>query len=127
MIGQINSKYGGNLHVSFDDLRKKVEENGNVVTVSMGTLRDAHGAGKLGVHVRAAISKELAGRGLGHYPDPLPEYQEQVARIFKLGSPIADLLDAALQPNDDHDEELRQAVSGDAQEKINRIRELVCP
>ena len=113
--------------MTFDELRQNVEQNGNVVTVTMGALRDAHGAGKLGVHVRAAISKELAGRGLGHYPDPLPEYQEQVARIYKLGSPVADIIDAVLEPTPSHDEELRQAVSGDAQEKINRIRELVCP
>ncbi len=111
----------------FDALRALVEENGNVLTTRMRDLRDAHGAGKLGIHVRDAISKELAGRGLGHYPNPLPEYQEFPARIYKLGSPAADLIDAVLQPSEAHDAEIQEAVSGDAQEIMNRVRELVCP
>jgi len=57
---------------SWDEIKQIVEKNGNVATLTMEQLRDAHGASKLGVNVRAEISSTLAGMGLGHVPQELP-------------------------------------------------------
>ncbi len=111
---------------SLDQLRQVVEENEGVLTITMEHLRDAHGAGRLGVHVRTSISKALLGRGLGHFPEELPAYQENPVRIYKLGSRVADLIDAVLKPNPDNDEQLRRAGGGDAEAVLDNIRALVC-
>lgn len=108
------------------ELRQEIEANGNVMTMKMEDLRDMHGAGKLGIHVRTNISKSLRGAGLDHKPDPLPEYQDRNVRVFKQGTAVADLIDAATTPSVEHDEELRQAAGGEASETLDRIRELVC-
>lgn len=86
---------------------------------------NAFGAGRLSSGVRSAITRELLGLGLAHYPAELPDWQENPVRVFKLGSPIADLIDAVLEPGAAHDEELRAAVRGDSAEILKKIRELV--
>jgi len=108
------------------DVRTSVEAAGGAVTFRAGDLRDAFGGGRLSSGVRAGISRGLLGLGLGHYPKELPDWQDDLVRIYKLGSPIADLIDAVLEPGAAHDEELRQAVRGDAAEILQRIRDLVC-
>lgn len=118
---------------SLEELRDQVEKNDGVVTVRMEEVRDAYQAGRLGVHVRSNISKRLRGLGLGHFPleaddgEPMPYRQSAPVRIYKLGSPVADLIDAVLDPGDEHDEELREAATASSSEIIDRIRELVCP
>jgi hypothetical protein len=57
---------------SYEGIKAEVEQNGNVLTITMGRSWDAHGAGRLGEHVRVDISKALAGIGLGHVPVNLP-------------------------------------------------------
>jgi hypothetical protein len=111
---------------NMNEVRAAVEQNGDVKTFSMEVLRDAHGAGKLGVHVRAGISKALRGVGLAHSPDPLPIYQENLVRVYKQGTAVADLIEAATTPGEGRDEELRQAVGGDASDTLAKIKELVC-
>jgi hypothetical protein len=108
-----------------DEIRKAVEASGDVLSVPMEAVRDAFGYDRLGVNVRAGISEKLSGLGLGHFPPDLPDRQWISVRLFKLGSPIADLIDAALNPSDDHDEELRKAVSGGDAELIKRIKALL--
>ena len=115
---------------SLKDIRAEVDEAGGVTTVPMGRLRDAVGMKKLGVHVIADIAKKLRGEGLGHYPDPLPLYQEQFVRVFVLGSEVDDLLTAVLDVSPDRDERLRQAAGGaaaaDAETILAQVRDLVC-
>lgn len=117
---------------SLEDVRAVVDEADGVLTMAMWELRDAYGKHRLGVHVRANISRALKGMGLGHYPERgsdgelLPYSQYDSIRIYKLGSPVADLIDAVLEPSEDHDEELRQASSGGATEILDQVRELVC-
>jgi hypothetical protein len=110
---------------SLEDVRTSVEAAGGVVTFRAGDLRDAFGAGRLSSGVRDGISRGLLGLGLGHYPQELPDWQDFLVRVYKLGSPIADIIDAVLVPSPAHDEELRQAVHGDAAEILQRIRDLV--
>jgi hypothetical protein len=111
---------------TLDDIRQAVEQHQGVLTVGMDELRDAKGAGRLGVHVRAGIRKDLAGLGLGHWPRELPESQDELVRIYKQGSPVADLIDAVLEPNLQHDEEIRQAVAKEPAQILRQIRELAC-
>jgi hypothetical protein len=112
---------------SLSDVRAAVEAAFGAKTFRAGDLRDAFGGGRLSSGVRAGISRDLLGLGLGHYPKELPDWQDDLVRVYKLGSPIADLIDAVLEPSIAHDEELRQAVAGDAAEIVQRIRDLVCP
>src|SRR3954454_5683188 len=92
---------------SYEDLRDAVAASEGLLAISMEQLRDIHGAGRLGVHVRDAISSSLARYGLGHFPEELPSYQEQYVRIFQLGTPLADLVHAVLDPTPSRDEILR--------------------
>lgn len=113
---------------TFEELASQVDRNGGVFTVTMGELRNAYEARKLGTHVRTGISEKLRTRGLRHLPEELPLYQEQVARIYRDGSSVGKIIDAAVYGIGDHsDDLLREAAGGDAAEVLQKIRELVCP
>lgn len=112
---------------TFDELDDLVEKGQGVTTVTMEELRNAHGAGKLGVHVRTAISEKLASRGLRHLPKELPIYQEQRARVYKAGTPVAKIIEAAVNDlGEQADQVLRDAAGGEAAEVVQKIREMVC-
>ena len=89
---------GGDTKMTMEEIRDKVLAEGDVYTFRMDTVRDAYGAGRLGIHVRAGISKHFQGLGLGHFPRDLPDSQEAHVRLYKLGSPVADLIEAVLSP-----------------------------
>jgi hypothetical protein len=108
------------------ELKEVVVANDNVLTVTMQDLRDAYGALRLGVNVRNDITKRLAGNGLGHYPTHLPAYQHEAVRLFTLGSAVADLIQAALTPGEEHDELLRSKAESEAAMIVEKIRALVC-
>jgi hypothetical protein len=107
-------------------LRDAVIDNGDILTVKVGTVRDAFNYGRLGVHVRKEISKKLRGLGIAHLPAGVPDWQEQPIRLYRMGTPIAELLDAAHDPTAEHDEELKNAVSGSAADILNQVRAIVC-
>ena len=111
---------------SMGDLKTEVEANDGVKSFAMWRVRDAYGAGRLGIHVRTNISKSLQGMGLGHYPNDLPDSQDAIVRIYKLGSPVADLIDAVLRPGEESDDRLREVAGGNAEEILRQLRELVC-
>jgi hypothetical protein len=111
---------------NMDALRAAVEQKQDVLTVSMLDLREAVQAGRLGQHVLNSISRALAGRGLAHVPRALPSYQEYQVRVYKVDSPVAEVIEAALEPGDDRDELLREAANKEASLKLNQIRDLVC-
>jgi hypothetical protein len=108
-----------------DELRKEVENNGGIVATTMQELRDAYGARKLGVHVRTAISNELAGRGLGHVPAELPEYQHYEVLIFRLGSDIARVVQAVQSPSAQSAALLRDLAQSEARTRLEQIRALL--
>ena len=93
-------------------IKDAVEKNGNVQTVTMEQLRDAHGAAKLGVHVRDAISSTLAGLGLGHVPEVLPTYQHELVRLYKRGTPVGDMITSVLTPGGQNDAKLTEQFAG---------------
>ena len=108
------------------ELKDAVLANSNVLTVTMEDLRDAYGALRSGVNVRKDIAKKLAGVGLGHYPNELPAYQHEQVRVYTLGSPVHDLINAVLDPSEGSDEVLRSAAEGEAGEVLAQVRALVC-
>jgi hypothetical protein len=118
---------------TWDDLKEGVDAEGGVLRVAMWELRYLEEAGRLGVHVRASISRKLLGLGLAHLPDELPAYQEQAVVLYKLGTPAAAVIDAvkgggtreaesALRRlNTSRDSEKLQAVT----EKFSELAELL--
>lgn len=110
-----------------DQLIKEIDENDGILTISMHSLRNAYGAEKLGVNVRSNITNELASRGIRHIPAELPNYQHERVRLFRLGSPVADIITAATEISEAHDAKLRSLAASNAEEILRRVRELVEP
>jgi hypothetical protein len=110
---------------SYDDLAVMLNRDDGVKIMVMRDLRDIHGAERLGIHVRDNISKELARRGLAHFPQALPDSQTANVGIFKQGTPIAAVIGAVLHPEPDKEQVLRSAASGRAERILEKIRELV--
>jgi hypothetical protein len=109
-----------------DSLKKEVEADGHVMTTTMLSLRNGFGYGRLGPHVAQFISGRLASAGLGHAPSPLPLDQFQTVLIYTLGSPVANLVDAALRPSEAGAKALRNAGGGQAADLLAQIKALVC-
>jgi hypothetical protein len=55
----------------------------------------------------------------------VPDWQENPLRLYRMGTPIADLIDAVLNPSTSLDDELRAAVTGGASDILNQVRALV--
>ncbi len=108
------------------EIGKAVDDNDGVLSLYMYSVRDAAGKGRLGVHVLRGISESLSGLGLGHHPEELPNDQNEMVRLYRLGSPIAEVLEAALYPGEDEDELLRERSTGTEVELLKQVRELVC-
>lgn len=111
---------------SLEELREHVDNHDGVLTTTMGVLRDAYGKGRLGPHVRAGIHNALAGLGLGHFPSELPEYQNERVRLYRLGSPVGNLINAVLDLSEESDELLRGTAGSQDTEILRQIKELVC-
>jgi hypothetical protein len=111
---------------SLEQIRDAVEANGDVLSLVMWVVRDAYGAERLKVNVRTNIQDKLAGLGLGHIPAEIPDDQTRILRLYKLGSPVARLIGAVGTPGEDEDDVIRDAVSGDAEARLAKVRELVC-
>ena len=114
--------------MTWDGIKDQVEKSGNVCTFTMEVLRDAHGVGKLGVHVRSEISQTLAGIGLGHVPEELPNYQHEQVRLYKRGTPVGQLIESVLKPGEQNDKSLADRFSSQGPDYaviVAKIRELV--
>lgn len=111
---------------SYEELREAVNTNDGIFKVTMSDLKTIHGAGRLGVHVRDTISRELASHGIAHIPRILPANQVEPVRLYLLGTPVADVVSAVLDPSDRGDQTLRDIGTSEAQEKLRLVRELVC-
>jgi hypothetical protein len=112
---------------TYDDISKAVAASQDVLTVTIGELRDVNGSGRLGPYVVEAISKNLAAKGLGHYPTELPQEQWRKVRLFRLGSSIADLIGLVTNVDDEgNDAKLREFATNGAKAIVDQIRQLVC-
>ncbi|MEA2442087.1 MAG: hypothetical protein QOH76_3511 [Thermoleophilaceae bacterium] len=111
--------------MTWNELKTKVEQHENVLTVSTAELRDVYGVKRMGIHVAGEIQAKLAGVGLGVTPEIEADSWQQV-RLFKLGTPVGDILTAADNPGEEGDKKLRELAEGDAGERLRRIKALVC-
>jgi len=112
---------------TYDDLIEIIDAGQGVTTCLMQELRNAHGAGKLGVNVVANISEALDHRGLSHFPNPLPANQLDKARIFKRGTPVGEVIRAVLTVDDTKSDDVLRNIAGNTgNDIIKKIRELVC-
>lgn len=85
-------------YTSWDVLRDTVKRADGVLRVEMWELRELEQAGRLGVHVRASISRRLQNLGLSHLPGELPSYQEDYVVLYELGTAAADVVEAVTGP-----------------------------
>ncbi|MBA4180695.1 MAG: hypothetical protein C0506_08925 [Anaerolinea sp.] len=113
------------MYKSVNEIKAAAAEAGGVLTVTMEQLREAHDYGRLGPHVKKSISDSLAKNGLGYFPQ-LGDYQHETTRVYQLGTPVADLISAVLNPTSANDVRLRKAAGGEDAEVLAKIRALVC-
>jgi len=113
--------------MSFGDIKNKVEQHDGVWSVSMVEVKEAYGAKRLGIIVRANITDGLHGEGLAHYPEVLPDSQEQWVTLYKMGSPAERLFQAVLSPGPGSADQIRAGLSSEAELILKEVRELVCP
>lgn len=109
----------------YEDLRAAVTADGGLHVVTMGVLRDIQGAGRLGSRVLDTISGQLLLHGMGHLPRELPAHQDSPVRIYLLGTPIAETVDAVHNPSLKGDEILRGAGGSEARTQLQKIREII--
>lgn len=116
---------------SWAELRGEVEDKDGVLQVQMWELRELMNAGRLGVHVRASITRELAGIGIAHLAPELPGNQYDSVVLYRLGTAVAAVV-GAVNGHDVTGAEtvLRQLnVAGEAErlqaiaEKVDELRE----
>src|SRR5256885_4159692 len=84
---------------TYEELRRRVAEEGGVYGTTAQVLRDIEGAGRLGSTVRAEISQKLGAHGMRHLPEDLPQYQEQEVIVYLASGPIAAVVNAVLNPS----------------------------
>jgi hypothetical protein len=111
----------------YDQLEEDVRNHGDVLTVTMGELRDCEGMGRLGKFVVAAIDRSLRQRGLA-YQGELELGQTERVRIYKQGTATAKLIEAIASrpPSEATDTVIRQYAEDSDSDVLQQIRLLVC-
>jgi hypothetical protein len=114
---------------TWNEIKKSVNDHGNVLTLTMGDLRDATGSGKLGSGVVTEIRNTLAQLGLGHVPQDLTTEQSQPVRLYQKGKPVGELIDLVLMVGEPNDTQLRdqfsQQPTDQAARTLAKIRQLL--
>jgi hypothetical protein len=63
---------------------------------------------------------------MGHFPAELPSNQSQPVRVFLLDTPVADVVNAVLNPSPKGDATLRDVDSAhDVRERLQQVREII--
>lgn len=107
-------------------LSDEVDKSDGIVAKQMYDLRTSLGWGRLGSGVIVQIHDQLAGKGLGHAPDPLPLDQGSMILIYRLGSEVAKLVQAVQRPSNRGADDLRAAATRGGAEVLAQIKALVC-
>ena len=91
----------------------------------MRQLRDAVGWDRLTARAIEEIENQLAGRGLGAFPQPLPDGRRAEVRVYKRGTQMAQIVEAVTEPSEHRDEILRQLANRDSDRILQEVRKLV--
>ncbi|WSB85707.1 hypothetical protein OHA60_19065 [Streptomyces cellulosae] len=110
---------------SYEELRAAVTADGGLHVITMGALRDIEGVRRLGNRVLGTISGQLSSHGMGHLPKELPTNQDSPVRVYLLGTPIAEVVDAVHHPSLKGDETLRGVGGSEARAQLQKIREII--
>ena len=119
-----------------DDLIEFVEseldENADVVTLSLKDLKGVASIGRLGGKIRFLIEQALRRNDIGFFPDPLPTSDTENIRLYRLGTKAAQVMIAATTLGEESDAKLRKFTKGLASsddsvalEAIQKIRRIV--
>lgn len=91
---------------TWNDLGTRVENAGNILSVSMEELRDLSNNGRLGRHVAKDIEKSLSRVGLGHIPSEIPTSQGELVRLYIKSSIVGKMIENVFIPGDEKDKEI---------------------
>ena len=114
---------------TYEELRQLVERRGGIHRVSMGSLRDINGAGKLGIHVVSQIRRSLSRAGLSILlplgETDVPRYQGEYVTLFLTQSKVGQLVEAVQAADADAVKLLRDLGGDDSAEKLQAMRDIL--
>lgn len=114
---------------SMKDVAAATKENGHLMPVTLGDLREALGYNRLGVRVLGEIAQKLSSDGLGYFPssvlddNEVPRFDHEV-RVFTKRSPLGELVQAVLDPTNKGDERLRESAASDASTAVSALSDI---
>ena len=112
----------------WSEVRSRVEAGKGVATFTFEELRDVIGAGRMTFGAIERIEKSMAPTGLALvYDREGPINQWATARVYDRNTSVGKFVEAAHRVGEEYDDQLREAVAGEATEIVDRIRALVCP
>ena len=79
---------------NWHDLRSTVDTRNGVHRVTMETLRELHGAQRVGKHILTQIEEKLSTLGIGHLPSELPNRHNESVLLYALGTPASEVIQA---------------------------------
>lgn len=92
--------------MTLDEITADVKEK-QIVTTTMGELRDATGSKRLGKHIRMGIENALHEAGINSFPPVLPASQNAIVRLYNESSDLGKIFMAISNPSEENDEILR--------------------
>jgi hypothetical protein len=110
---------------SLAEIASAVDAQDGLMTLFMWQVRDAHGAGRLGVNVCTEIASEFEELGIRHNPSKIPSEQGTMIRLWRAKSAVDKLIRAARKVGYEYDEELRSAAAGEARSVLAKVAALV--
>lgn len=114
---------------TYEELRQLVERRGGIHRVSMGSLRDINGAGKLGIHVVSQIKRSLSRAGLSILlplgETEVPRYQDEYVMLYLTQSKVGELIEAVQAADAGAVKLLRDLAGDNSAEKLQAIRDIL--
>lgn len=110
----------------FEELAAEVASNGHVLVCRMERLRNLAGYGKLGKYVVEDIEQRLRRAGLGWHTKQPADNAANFVLLFTHGTAIERVVHAVLDPTREGADILRDAINESANDKLLKIKALVC-
>ncbi|RLS59153.1 MAG: hypothetical protein DWH91_01085 [Planctomycetota bacterium] len=93
--------------MNMETIVQRVSECNNVCTFTMRDLCDAIGRQRCTAQCCQTISDTLTEYGLGHWPPELRPDQSHKVRVYRIGTPVADMIGLVSRCTESSDEALR--------------------